>query len=171
MARAREGDQRAYAELLVLVTRLVRAYVRRRVGAVAWVDDVVQETLLSVHRARATYDPRRPFEPWLYAIAGNRLVDALRKERRIAARELTGLDAPEPAAAVAADVPAEVNLDAVLAALDRLPARQQEVVRAMKLGGESAETVGQRLGMTRTAVKVTAHRGYRALRRMLGVKS
>jgi len=174
MARSQQGDNRAYAELLVLVTGAVRAYVRRRVGDVPWVDDVVQETLWSLHRARATYDPRRPFGPWLYAIAGNRVVDAVRKERRIAARELTGqMEEPgrtEPASD-GVEAPPDVELDAVLAALARLPPRQQEIVRAMKLGGESAAAVGERLGMTRTAVKVTAHRGYEALRRLLGVKS
>ena len=54
------------------------------------------------------------------------------------------------------------------AALEALPARQREIVSALKLRDESVKEVSQRLGMTESAVKVTAHRGYRALRRLLG---
>jgi RNA polymerase sigma-70 factor (ECF subfamily) len=51
------------------------------------VEDVVQETLISVHKARHTYDPARPFAPWFYAIASHRVVDVFRRDRRVASRE------------------------------------------------------------------------------------
>ena len=63
---------------------------------------------------------------------------------------------------------ADIDFDRVKAALASLPARQREVVSALKVRDESVKEVGQRLGMTESAVKVTAHRGYRALRRLLG---
>jgi RNA polymerase sigma-70 factor (ECF subfamily) len=172
MRLAQQGDATAYAELLLLLTDVARRYARGRLGDVAWIDDVVQETLISVHRARATYDARRPFAPWFYAITANRLIDVLRRERRIATREQTGESSTEPAASPSAEGTggATIDVDAVLAAVRALPPRQREVVQAMKLRGESARAVGERLGMSRTAVKVTAHRGYEALRRMLGVK-
>ena len=73
MRRAQDGDRIAYASLLTLLTSVTRQFVRRHVGSsVLWVDDVVQETLLSVHGARQTYDAGRPFGPWFYAIASNR---------------------------------------------------------------------------------------------------
>ena len=59
MRSAQAGDQTAYASLLVLLTSTTRQFARARLGAVPWIDDVVQETLLAVHRARHTYDPRR----------------------------------------------------------------------------------------------------------------
>jgi RNA polymerase sigma-70 factor (ECF subfamily) len=83
MRRAQEGDEEAYIELLVLLTELTRRHVWFKRGTtVPWADDVVQETLISVHAARHTYDPRRPFAPWYYAIARNRLIDVLRSPRR-----------------------------------------------------------------------------------------
>ena len=54
------------------------------------------------------------------------------------------------------------------AALGTLPERQREIVSALKLRDESVKEVSERLGMTESAVKVTAHRGYRKLRRLLG---
>ena len=169
MLRAQLGEEEAYTELLVLLTAATRSYVRSRVGRlVPWIDDAVQETLVAVHHARHTFDGRRPFAPWFYAIARNRFVDVLRRHQRIRQHEITGAVWPEWASATD-DGTARVDMDAVLQALASLPPRQREVVEAIKLREESVRDIAARLDMTMTAVKVTAHRGYRTLRRLLGV--
>ena len=94
--RAQQGDTVAYAELLTLLAAAARQYARNRLGDVPWLDDVAQETLLTVHAARRTYDARRPFAPWFYAILSSRLIDVLRKEHRIRAREMATEVLPEP---------------------------------------------------------------------------
>ena len=66
--RAQQGDSIAYAALLTLLAATARQYARNRLGNVPWIDDVAQETLVTVHTARRTYNPRRPFAPWFYAI-------------------------------------------------------------------------------------------------------
>ena len=167
--RAQQGDTVAYAELLTLLAAAARQYARNRLGDVPWLDDVAQETLLTVHAARRTYDARRPFAPWFYAILSSRMIDVLRKEHRIRAREMATEVLPEPDHAGPARSHAdEVDPGRIHAALEALPARQREIVSALKLRDESVKEVSQRLGMTESAVKVTAHRGYRALRRLLG---
>jgi RNA polymerase sigma-70 factor (ECF subfamily) len=166
MARAQRGDQEAYASLLVLATGAVKRMVRQKWGNVAWLDDAVQETLVSVHRARHTFDPARPFAPWLYAIAHNRMIDVARRERRIGERELATDVLPETATST--EAPAGVDIERVRAALLVLPNRQRDVIVGMKFGDESVRQVGARLGMSDSAVKVTAHRGYKLLRRLLG---
>jgi RNA polymerase sigma-70 factor (ECF subfamily) len=170
MAGAQAGDAIAYAELLTMLANVARRYARGRLGDVPWLDDVVQETLVSIDGARRTYDPRRPFAPWFYAILTSRLIDLVRKERRVRAREVVTGTLPEPAAAgdTALDARRDIDFARVRAALDALPARQRDVVRALKLEDESVKQVSRRLGMSESAVKVTAHRGYRALRRFFG---
>jgi len=167
--RGQQGDPVAYAELLTLLAATARQYARNRLGDVPWLDDIAQETLLTVHAARRTYDPKRPFAPWFYAILSSRLIDVLRKERRISSREL-GTDVLPEAAMSANSIQEESDIDQgrVQAALDALPVRQREIVSALKLRDESVKEVSQRLGMSESAVKVAAHRGYRALRRLLG---
>jgi RNA polymerase sigma-70 factor (ECF subfamily) len=172
MQHAQAGDEQAYVELLVLLTELTRRYVYLKLGVVVpWADDVVQETLISVHAARHTYDPRRPFVPWFYAIARNRLIDVWRREGRVSRRELGVEVLPDVASSAVADddVRAGVDMEAVRTALESLPPRQREVVTALKLRDESVRDIAGRLHMSPSAVKVTAHRGYRALRRLLGV--
>jgi RNA polymerase sigma-70 factor, ECF subfamily len=172
IVRAQQGDSVAYADLLRMLAATARQYARNRVGDVPWLDDVAQETLLTVHAARRTYDSTRPFAPWFYAILSSRMIDVLRKERRVSTREFGTDVLPEPSsvstsAHEGSDV---VDSGTVKAALDSLPERQREVVSALKLRDESVMEISERLGMSQSAVKVTAHRGYKALRRLLGGK-
>jgi RNA polymerase sigma-70 factor (ECF subfamily) len=167
MTLAQRGDKEAYASLLILATGAVKRMIRQKWGDVAWVDDAVQETLISLHRARHTFDPARPFLPWLYAIAQNRAIDAARREHRVSSRE-HGVDVlPEPAPQAEGSAP-DIDVDRVRAALASLPPRQRDVIAGMKFGDESVREVGARLGMSDSSVKVTAHRGYKTLRRLLG---
>jgi RNA polymerase sigma-70 factor (ECF subfamily) len=169
MARAQAGDQMAYADLLILLTSVARVHVRGRLRAAAWADDVVQETLLSVHTARHTYDPARPFAPWFYAILRHRMIDGLRRAGRTTAREV-GTDVLPDVAEPAPRDDLPIDVSAVHAAIRALPDRQRDVVTALKLRDESVRDVSARLGMSESAVKVTAHRGYKALRKLLGEK-
>lgn len=173
MREAQHGDERAYAELLTLLAPIVARHARRKVGHVPWVDDVVQETLLTVHRSRHTYDPDRPFAPWFYAIAGSRLIDVLRRERRVTSREVGAEDLSDVGDRGAegtwgAEARSALDVDAIRAAVDALPARQRDAIDALKYRGESVGAASRRLGMTEPAVKIAAHRGYKTLRRLLG---
>lgn len=170
IVRAQQGDKVAYADLLQQLAAVARRYARHRLGDVPWIDDVAQETLLTVHAARQTYDSKRPFAPWFYAIVSTRMIDVLRKERRVSSRELGTDLLPEMGHDDAGphEGSAGVDLGQVHSALEALPPRQREIVRAIKLREEPVKEISQRLGMSESAVKVTAHRGYRALRRLLG---
>ena len=90
MQAVQDGDAQAYVQLLKEITPRLQQMVRRqrRFLAAADVDDIVQEILISLHAVRATYDPRRPFMPWLMAIARNRLADSGRRYARQNAHEV-----------------------------------------------------------------------------------
>ena len=170
MRLAQQGDQASYADLLGRLTGFARRYARGRLGDVAWIDDVVQETLLTVHRARHTCDTARAFAPWFYAIVSSRVIDAVRRERRIAGRELGADVLPEPHATDQPRAEDAVDVDAIRAAVAALPPRQRQVIEGLKYRDESVRDVAERLGMSESAVKVTAHRGYKFLRRLLGAR-
>jgi RNA polymerase sigma factor (sigma-70 family) len=160
MGRALRGDAAAYDDALREIARIVRAFARTRVGEFR-ADDVVQETLLTVHRARHTYDPHRPFAPWLMAIAHSRLVDVIRRDRRQSRHE--AVLSEEPSARTAAPL----GMTDLVLALEELPSHQRRVIRMLKLEGMSVREVAGALGLTVSNVKVVAHRGYKALRRRL----
>src|SRR5438128_2666343 len=87
MARTQAGDQAAYRRLLTEITPYVRSIASRYHRQREDVEDTVQDILLSVHSIRQTYDPSRPFGPWLATIADRRALDRLRKRLRSAGRE------------------------------------------------------------------------------------
>jgi RNA polymerase sigma-70 factor, ECF subfamily len=168
MVRAQAGDRQAYEDLLRLLTVAARGFVRRRAGWAEWTEDVVQETLLTVHRARQTYDQTRPFAPWFFAILNSRLLDALRDHRRVRTRELIDDEAVGRQPASEPDGLSDSVRETLARAVARLPRVQREVVSLLKYEDMSVREVATRLGMSEGAVKVTAHRSYKVLRRTVG---
>src|SRR5256885_404916 len=94
-ARAQGGDADAYRDLLDDLGPEVLGFLRRWITDPHDVDDGYQETFVALHRARHTYDPALPIEPWLYAIARNVAVDMARRRRARAAHEVHVVNAPE----------------------------------------------------------------------------
>ena len=92
----------------------------------------------------------------------------LRRERRVTKREVVFDGLPEVAIASGAAARDDIDIDAIHAAVATLPARQRDVIQGLKFQDQSVREVAGRLGMSESAVKVTAHRGYRALKRLLG---
>ena len=79
MARAQDDDAAAYRHLLEEVTPYLRSLAARHRALSGEVEDTVQDILLTLHAVRHTYDPGRPFGPWLLAIARRRIIDRLRR--------------------------------------------------------------------------------------------
>src|SRR5215472_4212276 len=96
MRSAQDADGSAYAALLREITPLLRQMMRHQRPFLQRqdIEDLVQDVLLSLHAVRATYDPKRPFLPWLAAIARNRLADSARRYARRAAHELQAENLP-----------------------------------------------------------------------------
>jgi len=165
LALAQEGDRHAYARFLIGACQVLRPFLAQRMRDAELAEDVLQETLLAIHRARHTYLPGRPVGPWLYTICEHRMVDFLRSRRRIARVEVPGAEAPPPAVT---EAPMPQRL-AALDALERLPGKQRRVIELLKVHDLSVREVASQFGMSESAVKVTAFRGYQAMRKIMGV--
>src|SRR5262249_42189365 len=91
MVAAQAGDRAAYHRLLTEITPYLRALARRSPPRPADAEDAGEDVLLTLHSIRQTYDPARPFQPWLVAIARRRIVDRVRIQIRTTGRE-TAID-------------------------------------------------------------------------------
>ncbi|TFW29078.1 sigma-70 family RNA polymerase sigma factor [Duganella callida] len=168
MVRAQDGDQLAYARLLKAVVPVIRALVRRQIHQDdALVEDVVQEVLLAVHRVRQTYDPGRPFLPWLAAIASARAIDALRARGRRQCWEVIDEDAvlAHPDESASGGLEQLAVAQQVDSMLSRLPARQRRMVELVHLGEMSLVEAASTSSMSLSAVKSVLHRALTTLRR------
>jgi RNA polymerase sigma factor (sigma-70 family) len=154
-----DGDAAAHAELLHALVPLLGAFFGRRLpNAGADVEDLVQDTLLTVHEKRTTYDRGRPFTPWLYAVARYRLIDHCRRRRATVSvedvLEILAVEGFEEAAV------ARMEVDRLLA---NLPPKQARAIRNTRLDGLSVSEAARNAGIGESDVKVSVHRGLKAL--------
>lgn len=168
LTAAQSGDQPAYTAFLKEAATFARVIARRYHRDVGLIEDVVQETLLSLHRVRHTYEPGRAVEPWVAAIAKARAVDALRARQRRAAVETETTDATPDFAdtATAADARHETRTE-VAAALAALPAGQRAAIRMLKIEELSLAEASALSGQSVPALKSLLHRAMLTLRSTL----
>src|SRR5919197_3521747 len=94
LARARQGDEDSFRELTERYRRELQLHCYRIVGSVHDAEDMLQDTLFAAWRGLAGYEGRASVRAWLYRIATNRCLNALRAKRR---SELTPMpEPPEP---------------------------------------------------------------------------
>jgi RNA polymerase sigma factor (sigma-70 family) len=156
MRLAQSGDKQAYAVLLEQTSRWLARFFAQKISADA-VDDLVQDTLISLHKKRASYDPDRPFLPWLAAIARYRWVDRLRQTYRHAADELHDQHTEDSHEDV---VGARISIDRLL---NQLPDGQATAIRLVKIDGLSIAEACVKCGQSEPLVKVNIHRGLKKL--------
>ena len=155
MARALSGDKPAYRFLLDQCRGWLSSYYRRRVPP-HMIDDLVQDTLLSVHAKRQSFDTDRPFLPWLAAIARYRWVDALRRMREGDVLDPETVDT----SASAEPIIARLSLDRLLA---YLPPAQANAIVLTRIEGRSVADASRISGQSESLIKVNVHRGLRKL--------
>lgn len=164
MLASRKGNADAYRTLLEKLSSQLRAYFKGQLsrfnrGAVE-AEDLVQETLLAIHTRQHTYDDSQLFTPWVYAIARYKFLDYLRRSKT--STKDVPVDETEELVAHndTAQVESSLDLDRLLAGLSP---RVGRVIRYMKLDGMSVSETASRCGMSESAVKVSVHRGLKAL--------
>ncbi|WP_308422137.1 RNA polymerase sigma factor [Dyella nitratireducens] len=167
MAAAQAGDQRAYTRVLNDSVALIRAVARRQGVAVDTLDDVVQETLLTVHRVRHTFDPMRSYDAWLSAIAARRAIDVLRSHGRREQREVHDefafdMHADRDDASAGAERVQEAQR--LRKAIKTLSPGQREAVEQLGLKEHSLAEAAERTGRNTGALKVNLHRALKTLR-------
>jgi len=169
MAAAQSGDSKSYNTLLREAAPRIRALCRARIRDAAEVEDAVQDTLLTLHTLRHTYDPARPFGPWLGAIATRRAIDRLRRRGRTVGRESNIEDLPESAAATPPEAEQRLAARNLRDAVASLPESQRTALRLAKLEDLPLAEASARSGLSVGALKVATHRAIHTLRRRFGV--
>lgn len=159
MRAAIAGDEAAYRKLLTSVTPVLRAATRRGLAharqPVDQSEDIVQEILLAVHLKRQTWRSDAPFAPWLFAIARNKLIDALRRRGRRVFVDIDELSEILPGEPAEETMPSR-EIDAYL---QTLPARQRDVLQLIAVESASIKATAAKLSISEGAVRVALHRG------------
>jgi RNA polymerase sigma-70 factor, ECF subfamily len=169
MERYACGDELAFATVYDAVAPRVLALAVRSLGDRALAEDVAQQTLLNIHRARGAFVPGSPLMPWAYAIARRLIVDTVRRRKREVQVAETD-DAPAPPTSPATpheELMAQQTAGSLRLAMSALPGSQQAVLH-LRGEGLPLSTMASTLGTTVTAVKLRLHRAMTSLRGALG---
>jgi RNA polymerase sigma-70 factor (ECF subfamily) len=151
-----DGDAVAHAALLRALVPLLRSYYGHRMRhALADVEDLVQETLIAIHTRRESFDRERPFTAWLYAVARYRMVDFFRRRR-----DQVSLEHLDAEVLAEDDASAVIDVDALLGTLSP---KQAQAIRATHVEGKTAAEAAADAGISVSDVKVSVHRGLKAL--------
>lgn len=162
MGKAQQGDERSYAQLLEELGDVIAAFLHSRFGPIDIIEDCIQEGLIAIHAARHTYDTKRLFRPWFFAIVRNRTIDILRSQRSYkSALEKNTLGHIEDTAISVED---EINKSMVFSML--APA-YRDVLLLTKVAGFTTSEVAEKLGISESAVRVRVHRGIKETRKIL----
>ncbi len=165
--KAREGDQNKYSDFLRIITKILSGFVKKRI-AVNDVEDVVQEILVSIHKARHTYDGIRPIMPWIFAIARFRIADYLRKTYSNIRFENCDF---EELCEILPDVTIVGRDDEYIDdILKNVPSREKTILTMMYIEECSVKEVAASLKMTESAVKVAAHRALKKIKKDFTLK-
>jgi RNA polymerase sigma factor (sigma-70 family) len=175
MVAAQAGDRAAYEALLRGCVPMIKSVAYRQGVPFDGIDDVVQETLLTVHRARQTYDPNRPFSAWLRTIAHRRAIDAIRRQGYKGARELHAPIAyenhPDPKDDPEQALDRTERAAQLGRAVDTLPSGQRDAVKHLVLLEQTLDEAAAATRKTVGAIKVNLHRAVKTLRARMDGKA
>ncbi len=164
MTSAQAGCETDYRQLLTELSEAIKYYLLTRIGPQHFLEDCVQESLIAIHQARHTYNPRRRFRPWLFAIVRHKAIDALRRQqsqqRFIQRQRDETLDSEQIDQS-------STGLDSDITGgrlLNRLSPQHREALTLTKLLGLSNAEAAARLDISESAVKVRVHRAMNQLR-------
>lgn len=175
MLRVRDGDASSFDELLRRYRAPLISFFVRMVRDAALAEDLAQEVFLRVYRSRERYRPDARFTTWLYRIATNLALNALRDRRSFRARassaegeseeEVTRL--PDSRSTVEETLIESQRVGSILRAIESLPENQCAAVILHKYQGLNHRAVAKVLGVSESAVKSLLFRAYENLRARL----
>lgn len=159
------GDAVSYAKFLQMITPMLRRVVAKRLPS-SDIEDVVQEILISIHKARHTYDGLRPIMPWLASIANFRISDYLRKHySQMQHKSVDIADYENILSDVTEDNTDNEYIDELLKDTTE---KHKQILTMMHVEGYTAKEIGMKFGMNESAVKVAAHRAIKKIREKFG---
>ncbi len=167
LQKSLDGDKEAYKEFLFKTTKVLNQYFSKKIFHKPYIEDLIQETLISIHKAKHTYDPHMPILKWIHAIAYRRYIDFIRKNSRIKNFEISTETFTNFSSNI--DYHSEEaydNLNRINSLLTHMTEREKHIIRLLKIEKYSIKEAAKILHLSESALKVAAHRAYKKLKKL-----
>lgn len=159
MRKSQQGCEMSYRVLLQKASKQLEIYFSKKIFDSSMILDLVQETLISVHKSRHTFIQDAKFSPWFYAIAHNRYVDFIRKNKKLSFQFPNALDDSEYFSDEGAFDMEE--------SLNHLSERERDILLLVKVEGLTIKETSSRVGLSEANIKVIVHRSIKKIRERL----
>jgi RNA polymerase sigma-70 factor, ECF subfamily len=168
MERYAAGDEAAFAFVYDALAPRLLGYLLRRTRNPEDAADLLQQTMLHIHRGRGDFIPGAEVTPWAFAIARRLLVDSVRHRGRGPRGDSEGVETKASEGPRADDIVHAGELAVrVQRALDELPPGQRVTFELVRQEGLSLADAARALGTTVGGAKQRMHRAYEAIRAAL----
>lgn len=182
MLRYCGGDYAAFEALYHRHGRGLYRFIAWQCPRIDWVEEIVQDAWMSLHRARESYQPSAAFKTLLYQIARNRMIDLLRQRSPTLATDLGGgeehqevfehlLDQHETAGAPEAALETRQLHQALHHAISRLPQEQKEALILHQFSELSLAEIARMTGAKEETVKGRLRYAMQKLRQVMGERA
>lgn len=167
MAQAQTGDENAYKQLLAGIYPIIQRFLLSKFGPLGTSEDMTQECLIAIHKARHTYDPKRPFQPWMFAVVRYKSIDLLRKKQKQWQREISDDEYVATYSVSDTNTQIEGEREMVREALDGLPEEMKRAVVLTKIDGLNTKEAAHKEGVSQVALRSRVSRAYKVLRKKM----
>lgn len=166
IVRAKAGDEQAFTQIYERYASAIFRYIYFRIGEVEMAEDIQADVFMRMFEGMARYEDRGwPISAWLYRIAHDRTIDAIRRRK---SRPSISLDAWEGSYEGPEDgVETMFDHDELKRVLLDLTEDQRQVIHMRFMSDLSIQEVANRLGRSECSVKALQHRGLQSLARRL----
>ena len=170
MRRAQSGDNQAYEELLIELDTFLKKYcmgiIKNWSDAGNYFEDLSQDCLIAIHKARETYNPDKAFFPWAKSIVRNKSIDWMRKEVKKVAR----YESNEKEVNFSDQNASNQQIDNKLIIdtfIKKIDDKYQQAIILTKLHGYTEKEAAKKLNLTTSTVKIRVYRGLKALKQVV----
>lgn len=153
VARARDGDVRAYEEVVRRYQAPIYRLALRMLSSTVDAEDVVQEVFLTAWRRLSQLHDDGAFVGWLYRATTNRCLNVIRARKPVADVELDAHESPSPDGRPERAAEAGAQMTALVSALDELTPEQRACWLLREIHGRSYDEIARTIGTTATAVR------------------
>ena len=172
LRRAQRGDPEAFEQLMSPLEQMIWRVCWHYTGDREAASDCGQETMIRIWRSLDKYRGDCAFETWVYRIAANCCIDALRKAKRTRSESIEplkeqGFDPPDPKAGTEEQVLKAEEQQELRAAISQLPEEQQEALILTQLEGMPYEVAAEKLGVSVGTIKSRVNRARAKLKEWL----
>lgn len=152
------GDPQIVEKIFILLGKHIETHLRLKGTKTEDALDLCQDVLIKIHKARHSYDPKKPLKAWVNTITSRTLIDHWRKTKKATFVDIHKIDQPSKQASLVDQVSNKQGVSFVQTKINSMKPIDQEIVSLYAHDGKSMDEIAKQTGISKIAVKMRLFR-------------